>query len=141
MSDNYLLFVYGTLKAHFSNSYKMEGAVLIHDKVSTTEAYPLLIHGQRNVPYLLNLKGQGHKIVGNLYQVSDSHLKELDTFEGVHNFHYDRIRVVVHTPDDKDRYECWMYVKCDTEHDHFRHLLSSQPILLHSTIGRNFFAD
>lgn len=49
----------------------------------TTERYPLVIAGKYNIPFLLNIPGQGHRVQGEIYQVDDKMLKFLDDFEGV----------------------------------------------------------
>ncbi|XP_028256171.1 gamma-glutamylaminecyclotransferase B-like [Parambassis ranga] len=81
------VFVYGTLKKGQPNNYRMidvtNGKAEFLTSAITTQKYPLVIAGQFNIPFLLNLPGQGHRIHGEIYQVDDRMLKFLDDFEGV----------------------------------------------------------
>ncbi|KAG7239324.1 hypothetical protein INR49_029289 [Caranx melampygus] len=81
------VFVYGTLKKGQPNYFRMfdsnNGKVEFLASAVTTERYPLVIAGKYNVPFLLNIPGQGHRVHGEIYQVDDKMLKFLDDFEGV----------------------------------------------------------
>ena len=91
-----LVFVYGSLKTNFRNHYKMTGAQHVTSAV-TKEAYPLVIFGERRVPYLLPFPGVGKNIRGELYSCEDDKLEELDRFERCHVGYY-RKRSGVYAP-------------------------------------------
>eukprot|EP00922_Rhytidocystis_sp_ex-Travisia-forbesii_P039083 GHVS01058184.1.p1 GENE.GHVS01058184.1~~GHVS01058184.1.p1 ORF type:complete len:286 (+),score=44.78 GHVS01058184.1:202-1059(+) len=89
--DKHYVFVYGTLKRGFRNHYNMEHAD-IHYACSgvTVQKLPLYMDPlQRNRPCLANVKGVGHNVRGELYQVTTSQLESLDVFERVPT-HYHR---------------------------------------------------
>ncbi|XP_077430276.1 gamma-glutamylaminecyclotransferase-like [Vanacampus margaritifer] len=79
------VFVYGTLKRGQPNHFRMlnesVGAARLLASAVTTERFPLVIAGEYNIPFLLNLPGQGHKVHGELYRVDERLLNFLDGFE------------------------------------------------------------
>lgn len=81
------VFVYGTLKKGQPNYYRMfddsNGKTEFLASACTAQKYPLVIAGEHNVPFLLNVPGQGHRVHGEIYKVDDQMLKFLDAFEGV----------------------------------------------------------
>lgn len=81
------VFVYGTLKKGQPNYYRMfdsaNGKAEYLASARTTQKYPLIIASQHNIPFLLNIPGQGHRVHGEIYKVDDRMLKFLDDFEGV----------------------------------------------------------
>uniref|UniRef100_A0A3B4XGR1 Gamma-glutamylaminecyclotransferase n=1 Tax=Seriola lalandi dorsalis TaxID=1841481 RepID=A0A3B4XGR1_SERLL len=81
------VFVYGTLKKGQPNYFRMfnstNGKAEFIASACTTEKYPLVIAGKHNVPFLLNIPGQGHRVNGEIYKVDDTMLKFLDDFECV----------------------------------------------------------
>ncbi|XP_070711938.1 gamma-glutamylaminecyclotransferase B-like [Pempheris klunzingeri] len=81
------VFVYGTLKKGQPNYYRMfdsaNGKTEFLASARTTQKYPLVIAGNYNIPFLLNIPGQGHRIQGEIYKVDDRMLRFLDDFEGV----------------------------------------------------------
>nr|XP_046237985.1 gamma-glutamylaminecyclotransferase-like isoform X2 [Scatophagus argus] len=81
------VFVYGTLKRGQPNNYRMfdrtNGKAELLASASTIQKYPLVIASKYNVPFLLNVPGQGHRVMGEIYKVDDRMLKFLDAFEGV----------------------------------------------------------
>ncbi|XP_028427920.1 gamma-glutamylaminecyclotransferase isoform X1 [Perca flavescens] len=81
------IFVYGTLKKGQPNYYRMfesaNGTAEFLASACTTQKYPLVIAGKYNIPFLLNIPGQGHRVQGEIYKVDDKMLKFLDDFEGV----------------------------------------------------------
>lgn len=87
------LFVYGTLKKGQPNNYRMldssNGKAKFLGSARTADKYPLVIAGKYNVPYLLNVPGQGNQVHGEIYEVDDQMLHFLDGFEGVPD-HYQR---------------------------------------------------
>ncbi|XP_055021124.1 gamma-glutamylaminecyclotransferase isoform X1 [Boleophthalmus pectinirostris] len=87
------VFVYGTLKKGQPNNYRMfdtsNGKTEFLGTAKTVEKFPLVIAGIYNVPYLLNIPGQGNQIHGEIYKVDEKMLEFLDDFEGVPT-HYQR---------------------------------------------------
>ncbi|XP_044043086.1 gamma-glutamylaminecyclotransferase-like [Siniperca chuatsi] len=81
------VFVYGTLKKGQPNYYRMfesaNGKAEFLASACTTQNYPLVIAGKYNIPFLLTIPGQGHRVQGEIYKVDDQMLKFLDAFEGV----------------------------------------------------------
>ncbi|XP_072304769.1 gamma-glutamylaminecyclotransferase-like [Eucyclogobius newberryi] len=87
------VFVYGTLKKGQPNSHHMfedsNGKAMFLGSAKTMDKFPLVIAGPHNIPYLLNIPGQGHRIHGEIYQVDEQMLKFLDALESVPT-HYQR---------------------------------------------------
>lgn len=81
------IFVYGTLKRGQPNHYRMfdtsNGKAEFLATACTSQKYPLVIATQHNIPFLLNIPGNGHRIQGEIYEVDEQMLKFLDAFEGV----------------------------------------------------------
>uniref|UniRef100_A0A3Q1GLC3 Gamma-glutamylaminecyclotransferase n=1 Tax=Acanthochromis polyacanthus TaxID=80966 RepID=A0A3Q1GLC3_9TELE len=81
------VFVYGTLKKGQPNYYRMldpaNGKAEYLGSALTTEKFPLVITSKYNIPFLLNIPGQGHRVHGEVYRVDDQMLKFLDDFESV----------------------------------------------------------
>ncbi|KAK9523712.1 hypothetical protein VZT92_017650 [Zoarces viviparus] len=90
------VFVYGTLKKGQPNYHRMlesaNGKAEFLASACTTEKYPLVIAGHYNIPFLLNIPGQGHRVQGEIYKVDDKMLEFLDDFEEVPTM-YQRVRV------------------------------------------------
>ncbi|XP_023477553.1 gamma-glutamylaminecyclotransferase isoform X1 [Equus przewalskii] len=80
------VFVYGTLKRGQPNHKVLlggtHGRAAFQGRGRTAEPYPLVIAGEHNVPRLLNVPGQGHRVVGEIYAVDEQMLRFLDEFEG-----------------------------------------------------------
>ncbi|KAM7365549.1 hypothetical protein PAMP_016466 [Pampus punctatissimus] len=81
------VFVYGTLKKGQPNYHRMfnniNGRAEFLASACTTQKYPLVIAGTYNIPFLLNIPGQGHRVHGEIYKVDEQMLKFLDDFESV----------------------------------------------------------
>lgn len=92
------IFVYGTLKRGQPNHYRMvdssNGKVEFLATACTTQKYPLLIATLHNIPFLLNIPGNGHRIQGEIYRVDEQMLKFLDAFEAVPTM-YQRTRIML----------------------------------------------
>ncbi|XP_007198636.3 gamma-glutamylaminecyclotransferase [Balaenoptera acutorostrata] len=106
------VFVYGTLKTGQPNHrVLLEGA---HGRAAfrgwgrTVEPYPLVIAGQRNIPRLLNLPGQGRRVAGEVYAVDEQMLRFLDEFEGCPDM-YQRTRVTVAVEGAGGTLQCFVY--------------------------------
>ncbi|XP_034032978.1 gamma-glutamylaminecyclotransferase-like [Thalassophryne amazonica] len=81
------VFVYGTLKKGQPNYHQMldctNGKAEFLATACTTQKFPLIIASKYNIPFLLNIPGQGHYVQGEIYKVNDKMLKFLDDFESV----------------------------------------------------------
>ncbi|TNN56458.1 Gamma-glutamylaminecyclotransferase [Liparis tanakae] len=92
------VFVYGTLKKGQPNFYRMvdaaNGKAELLASACTTQRYPLVIAGEHNIPFLLDLPGQGYRVHGEIYEVDDKMLRFLDDFEDVPAM-YQRTRVTL----------------------------------------------
>ncbi|XP_076857555.1 gamma-glutamylaminecyclotransferase B-like [Brachyhypopomus gauderio] len=90
------IFVYGTLKKGQPNYDRMlntaNGRAQFIGRARTIEKYPLVIAGKYNIPFLLNIPGQGQRVQGEVYIVDDKMLKFLDWFESCPQM-YQRSRV------------------------------------------------
>ncbi|XP_077572660.1 gamma-glutamylaminecyclotransferase-like [Stigmatopora nigra] len=79
------IFVYGTLKSgqpnHFRMLNKSIGQAHLLASAITMEKFPLVIAGEYNIPFLLNLPSLGHRVHGELYRVDEPMLSFLDDFE------------------------------------------------------------
>ncbi|XP_058248596.1 gamma-glutamylaminecyclotransferase C-like [Hemibagrus wyckioides] len=92
------VFVYGTLKKGQPNYYRMmdtaKGEAKFLARARTVDKYPLVIAGKYNIPFLLNVPGEGQRVQGEIYCVDDPMLKFLDLFEGCPQM-YQRTRVLL----------------------------------------------
>ena len=77
----HLLFVYGSLKEGFPNFHVNKGR-RVAGAYRTVQPYPLfLANGQ--LPCLLPSPGAGHRVLGQLFEVSSAELAAMDTLERV----------------------------------------------------------
>lgn len=97
------VFVYGTLKTGEPNHSWMNdvssngGTAQLLSVGETIEKFPLVLGTRYNIPFLLNLPGNGHQISGEIYMVDKIKLKQLDDLENFPLF-YGRIKIDVATP-------------------------------------------
>ncbi|XP_061918154.1 gamma-glutamylaminecyclotransferase-like [Entelurus aequoreus] len=79
------VFVYGTLKRGQPNNRRMSdkgnGHAQLLASAVTTQKFPLVIATEHNIPFLLNIPGQGHRVHGEIYEVDEPMLSFLDDFE------------------------------------------------------------
>ncbi|RZF42048.1 hypothetical protein LSTR_LSTR006641 [Laodelphax striatellus] len=114
----HLLFVYGTLKQGEPNEDVIKSEISTNGeahpqsqfigKAETIEKYPLVIATKHNVPFLLDLPGTGHNIVGEVYRINDKMLEKLDVFEECPDY-YIRRQESVRLVDNKQTANCWIY--------------------------------
>lgn len=105
------VFVYGTLKTGFPNSHLLRNA---HYKghFRTCTKYPLVVGGEFYSPYLLNWPGEGANVRGEVYEVDDFMLGNLDELERV-GVNYTRKSVKVFDKNEDDAIEVYAYLKCN----------------------------
>ena len=77
-----LVFVFGTLKAGFPNSTVNRGR-RVGGVYRTVEPHPLHLMGERHVPWMIDLPGNGQRVSGELYEVDAAALAAMDELEGV----------------------------------------------------------
>ncbi|GAB2255782.1 hypothetical protein Droror1_Dr00009560 [Drosera rotundifolia] len=96
----HLIFVYGTLKRGFPNHTLLSSLIATNDahfhgsNYRTLNPFPLVC-GPFRVPFLLHLPGQGHRVWGELYSLSDLGLERVDELEGVRVGNYERLPIEV----------------------------------------------
>ena len=78
----HLIFVFGTLKQGFCNFHVNRGRRLGGDFV-TVEPHSLYILGPRHLPWLVRQAGQGGPVAGQLFEVDDVTLAEMDRLERI----------------------------------------------------------
>jgi HAD superfamily hydrolase (TIGR01509 family) len=80
--DRHRVFVFGTLKAGFPNFAANRGTRL-PGTFRTLEKFPLYLVGDRHVPWMLDVRGQGERVAGEVYEVDSAALAAMDTLERV----------------------------------------------------------
>ena len=103
------VFAYGTLKRGFRNfETAMKGYPCL-GRFRTVEAYPLVVGGPRFLPYLIAEPGAGHRVFGEVFEVDERGLRNLDRFEGTHlDKGYRRIAIAIEAADRP--FDAWAYV-------------------------------
>lgn len=101
-----LVFVYGTLRQHASNAFRMKGASwqgirIVRGRLYQISWYPGLV-----------LDSQGGAVAGELFSVTPSQLRELDEFEGVpagllEGDEYRRVRILTEVAPENGRLPEW----------------------------------
>ncbi|XP_076313088.1 putative gamma-glutamylcyclotransferase CG2811 isoform X2 [Tachypleus tridentatus] len=88
-----LVFFYGTIKSNEPNHHWLKSVENGHarfvGKARTARKWPLVVATKYNIPHLLDCKGTGKFIAGELYEINDILLKKLDEIEG-HPIFYER---------------------------------------------------
>ena len=76
------IFVFGTLKEGFPNFGTNKG-IRYRGDFKTKERFPLYLVGQRFSPWLVLNSGEGHHVRGQVFEVSDDVLVEMDMLERI----------------------------------------------------------
>ncbi|MDM0075643.1 gamma-glutamylcyclotransferase family protein [Variovorax sp. J2P1-59] len=109
----HLVFVFGTLKEGFPNSAVNTG-VRIAGNFVTEDRYPFHLVGERHSPWMINSPGQGLRVEGQLFEVTDAGLERMDALERVGKPDgYERVRVRVQEAQapSADAVEAFVYLK------------------------------
>ena len=78
------VFVFGTLKRGFPNHGEgMRGERYLGD-CRTVERYPMVVAGRWFSPVMMPEPGVGERVSGELYEIGDAKLAELDRIESTH---------------------------------------------------------
>lgn len=85
------VFVYGTLKKGEPNhnwlTDKQNGFARFLSRATTTTKMPLIIATRYNIPFLLNKPGKGNYVAGEIYEVDDKMMDQLDNLEDCPNLY------------------------------------------------------
>lgn len=106
------VFVYGTLKRGFPNDITDIMTVSCLGRFVTVNAFPLVVGGSWFSPYLIPEPGEGRRVAGEIFEVDDRQLAELDRMEGTHlpnGYHRDRVEVTAESGGASS--EAWTYFK------------------------------
>lgn len=76
------VFVYGTLKEGFAN-FGINAGRRVPGEYRTAERYPLHIVTEFHIPWLVNRPGSGERVTGQLFEVDDTTLREMDRLEQI----------------------------------------------------------
>ncbi|XP_047484468.1 putative gamma-glutamylcyclotransferase CG2811 isoform X1 [Penaeus chinensis] len=108
-----LVFVYGTLKQNEPNHHwltdKENGESKLVGKATTQERYPLVIASKFNIPFLLAVPGKGEQIEGEVYEVDEKMMSNLDILED-HPKLYERKKNKMTLEATGEVVECWIYL-------------------------------
>lgn len=77
-----MVFVFGTLKQDFPNFTINQGR-RVGGVFRTLDRHPLLLVGDRHVPWMIDSPGLGERVTGELYEVDAAALAAMDLLEGV----------------------------------------------------------
>ncbi|GLH15236.1 Putative gamma-glutamylcyclotransferase CG2811 [Gryllus bimaculatus] len=93
------IFVYGTLKRNEPNHNWLEDEDFGYSQyicnARTVEKYPLVIATRYNLPFLLDVPGEGHHVSGEVYEIDYPMLQHLDVLQQYPDFYYrDMIEVL-----------------------------------------------
>jgi gamma-glutamylcyclotransferase (GGCT)/AIG2-like uncharacterized protein YtfP len=97
------VFVYGTLKSGYGNNVLLKGSTFKSTGV-TLRLFTVLSSG---FPVAFATERPKHRLSGEIYQVDDKTLAQLDRLESNGSM-YKRRRVVINTPTGTE--VCWMYI-------------------------------
>jgi len=97
-----LVFVFGTLKNGFPN-FAVNRGRRVGSVFRTLDRLPLLLMGERHVPWMIDSPGLGERVAGELYEVDAAALAAMDELEGIglpDGYHRRALRVQAATPGD-----------------------------------------
>lgn len=106
----HLIFVFGTLKQGFCNFHVNRGRRVGGDFV-TAEPHSLYILGPRHLPWLVQEPGRGGPVVGQLFEVDEATLNEMDRLERVTEpLWYRRQTLAVRPCEGGEQRSVWVYM-------------------------------
>ncbi|HEY6514304.1 MAG TPA: gamma-glutamylcyclotransferase family protein [Burkholderiaceae bacterium] len=108
-----LVFVFGTLKEGFPN-FAVNRGRRVGAAFRTLERRPLLLMGERHVPWLIDSPGLGERVAGELYEVDAAALAAMDELEGIgrpDGYHRKALPVQPATPGDDTVVLAQVYMK------------------------------
>ena len=107
-----LVFVFGTLKQGFCNFPVNQGR-RVGGNFATVARYALYIMGEDNLPWLVAPAGtdEGHCVVGQLFEVDDNTLENMDRLERVDQpLWYRRVAIQVQPVEGGAARTAWVYL-------------------------------
>jgi len=108
------LFVYGTLRQGYHWHSKFLSTSRKTCDAKTIEKYPLVV-GKSCVPYLLgDLPNTGNSIIGEVWEVDDVTLQNLDEYEGIGKGYYSRRTIPVASKNGNAKMEADAYFKTES---------------------------
>jgi gamma-glutamylaminecyclotransferase len=108
----HLVFVFGTLKQGFCNFHINQGR-RVGGGFVTVERYALYIMGEDNLPWLVApaTPGEGHPVAGQLFEVDDATLSDMDRLERVDQpLWYQRVAIGVRPVEGGAARTAWVYL-------------------------------
>jgi len=133
------VFVYGTLKSGFPN-FQVNHGNRIPGTFSTLNSYPLYLVGSRYVPWLVLDEGQGYPVRGELYQVDDQTLSDMDELEQTASADgYQRVEIPIVNVDINQTLSAYVYAKprALTLNADIRQTLNDEYLLTHARRYQN----
>jgi gamma-glutamylaminecyclotransferase len=107
------VFVYGTLKKGQPNHHwlgnKSNGFASFLSPATTTQKMPLVIATRYNIPFLLNKPGEGSYVTGEIYEVDDNMMENLDRLESCPDL-YARVVQEMNLGIGHGSMPCWIYL-------------------------------
>jgi gamma-glutamylaminecyclotransferase len=112
---NQRVFVFGTLKEGFPNFHINRGRRL-PGVFTTSCAYPLYLVGERRSPWMLDQAGSGLNVRGEVFEVDDAALAQMDVLERVGEPDgYRRVRIEVSGATGREPAHVFVYLKDPAE--------------------------
>lgn len=105
------VFIYGTLKKGYPNHDEYLRSEKYLGKYRTIDCFPLVVANKWFAPILLQEPGVGKQVIGELYQVSESKLADLDRLEHTHQPKgYKRIVIEIQSIDKQQQLRVFTYM-------------------------------
>ena len=108
----HVLFVFGSLKQGFCNFSHNRG-IRIGGSFVTVERFSLYVIGPENLPWLVTAAtpGEGHPVVGQLFEVDDDALAHMDRLERIDEpLWYSRQAITVRPATGGAARTAWVYL-------------------------------
>jgi gamma-glutamylaminecyclotransferase len=111
------LFVYGSLKQGFANEH-VNGGTRLPGKYQTRVLLPMYLLGDGQVPCIIHTPGSGYHVIGEVYQVSQQSLANMDGLERLGEpGGYERVEIEVESVASSvpSALAVFVYVKADAQ--------------------------
>ena len=102
------VFVYGTLKRGCRNHHHLADQKFLGE-ARTASGFTLYSMG--NHPGMVRSTDTSHDVTGELWEVDDDCLAELDKLEGVDEAHYERVAIKLAPPYADQPVETYLYLR------------------------------